>query len=41
MSLNLYSFSPKACGDWASTVFTRYLFVGLEERLSWVWARFF
>ena len=23
----------QACGDWASTVFTRYLFVGLEERL--------
>ena len=23
----------QACGDWASTVFTRYLFVSLEERL--------
>lgn len=23
----------QSCGDWASTVFTRYLFVGLEERM--------
>ena len=24
----------QACGDWVSSVFTRYLFVGLEERLQ-------
>ena len=24
----------QACGDWASSVFTRYLFIGLEERLQ-------